>query len=135
MTPAIQQSVRFRCSPQVLFNMYLDSRKHSESTGARAKLSRKVGGKFTAFGGKVGGENLLIIPGKQLVQLWRANHWKKEDWSVLMLTFSRVAGGSQIDIVHVGVPSYDQKGVREGWPKYYWRPWKKYLAARLPSLS
>jgi hypothetical protein len=30
----------------------------------------------------------------------------------------------------VGVPAYDQKGVREGWPKYYWRPWKKYLAKR-----
>jgi len=29
--------------------------------------------------------------------------------------------------VHVGVPAYDHKGVREGWPKYYWKPWKKYL--------
>lgn len=76
------------------------------------------------------GKNLLIVPGKRLVQLWRAHHWKNKDWSVLILTFSRVAGGTQVDLVRVGVPAYDQKGVREGWPKYCWRPWKKYLAER-----
>lgn len=130
MTPTIQQSVRFRTSPQTLFNLYLDSRKHTESTGAPARISKKAGGKFTVFGGQLEGKNLLIVPGKRLVQLWRAHHWKKEDWSVLILTFRRVASGAQVDLVHVGVPAYDQKGVREGWPKYYWRPWKKYLAER-----
>ena len=128
MTPIIQQSVRFRTSPQNLFEMYLDSRKHSRATGAPARISRKVGGKFTAFGKQLEGKNLFLVPGKQVVQLWRASHWKKEDWSILVLTFSRVAGGAQVDLVHVGVPPYDHKGVREGWPRYYWRPWKKFLS-------
>ena len=128
MTPIIQQSVRFRTTPKALFDLYLDSKKHSRSTGAQARISRKVGGKFKAFGGQLEGKNLLLVPGKQVVQLWRATHWKKEDWSILVLNFSRVAGGAQIDLVHVGVPLYDHKGVREGWPKYYWRPWKKFLA-------
>jgi activator of HSP90 ATPase len=130
MTPAIQQSVRFRTSPQILFSMYLDSRKHTESTGAPAKISKKAGGRFTAFSGKLEGKTLLVAPGKRIVQLWRATHWKKGDWSVLILDFSRVAGGAQVDLVHAGVPAYDHKGVREGWPKYYWRPWKKYLGSR-----
>jgi len=30
----------------------------------------------------------------------------------------------------VDVPQYDQKGVTQGWPQYYWKPWKKYLAAK-----
>jgi activator of HSP90 ATPase len=127
MTPVIQQSVRFRTSPNALFEMYLDSKKHSQSTGSPARISRKVRGPFRAFAGKLEGKNLLIAPDKQIVQLWRATHWKKEDWSILILTFSKVAGGAQIDLVHVGVPAYDHKGVREGWPKYYWRPRKKYL--------
>lgn len=127
MTPVIQQSVRFRTSPKTLFGMYLDSKKHSRSTGLPARISRKVRGRFRAFAGKLEGKNLLIRPDKQIVQLWRATHWKKEDWSILILTFSKVAGGAQIDLVHVGVPAYDHKGVRAGWPKYYWRPWKKYL--------
>jgi activator of HSP90 ATPase len=129
MTPLIQQRVRFPTSPQILFDLYVDSRQHSFSTGAPATVSRKAGGKFKAFGGQLEGKNLLIIPGKQVVQLWRASHWKKEDCSILILTFRRATGGAQIDLVHVGVPAYDHKGVKQGWPRYYWRPWKKYLAA------
>lgn len=41
--------------------------------------------------------------------------------------FSKAPGGAQIDLVHVNVPRYDHKGVSQGWPKYYWKPWKKYL--------
>jgi len=127
MTPVIQQTVRFRTTSRALFEMYLDSKKHSKSTGMPARMSRKAGGRFRAFGGMLEGKNLLIVPGIQVVQIWRAAHWKKEDWSILILTFSKVAGGGQIDLVHVGVPAYDHKGVREGWPKYYWRPWRKFL--------
>jgi len=128
MTPVIQQTVRFRTTQHALFEMYLDSRKHSKSTGMTARISRKVGRRFRACAAMLEGKNLLIVPDRQIVQLWRAKHWKKEAWSILILTFGKVAGGAQIDLVHVGVPAYDQKGVREGWPKYYWKAWKKYLA-------
>jgi activator of HSP90 ATPase len=127
MTPVIQQRVRFRTSPRTLFDLYLDSRRHSLSTGAPANISHKIGGKFKAFAGQLQGKNLLIVPGKQIVQLWRATHWKKADWSILILTFSAAAGGAQVDLVHIGVPAYDHQGVRKGWPQYYWQPWKKYL--------
>jgi len=127
MTPVIQQTVRFRTTPHTLFEMFLDSKKHSQSTGMPARVSSKVGGRFRAFNEALEGKNLLIAPDRQIVQLWRATHWKKEDWSILILTFSKVAGGAQVDLVHVGVPAYDHKGVREGWPKYYWKPWKKFL--------
>jgi len=127
MTAVIQQTIRFRTTPHALFEMYLDSRKHSKSTGMTARISRKVGGRFRSFNGALEGKNLLIVAERQIVQLWRATHWKKEDWSILILTFSKVAGGAQVDLVHVGVPPYDHKGVRKGWPKYYWKPWKKFL--------
>jgi activator of HSP90 ATPase len=130
MTPIIQQSVRFRTTPQALFDLYMDSKKHSRTTGAPAQISRKVGSRFTAFGKQLEGKTLHLVPGKQIVQFWRSTHWKKDDWSILVLNFSRVAGGAQIDLVHIGVPTYDQKGVRKGWPKYYWRPWKKFLSQK-----
>lgn len=50
MTPAIQQSVEFGVSPETLYELYIDSKKHSRATGAPAKMSRKAGGTFTAFG-------------------------------------------------------------------------------------
>jgi hypothetical protein len=109
MKPNILQSVRFRTTPQALFDLYLHSSKHSRSTGAPARISRKIGGKFNAFRGKLEGKNLFLVRDQQIVQLWRASHGKKEDWSILVLNFSPVAGGAQIDLVRIGAPSYDQK--------------------------
>jgi activator of HSP90 ATPase len=129
MPPVIQQHVEFSVSPQELFELYLNSRKHAAATGAPAKLSRKVGGAWSAHGGRIGGKNLLIVPGRVIVQSWRAKFWKKEDISILILKFLKTRGGARVDLVHVGVPSYDQQGVRGGWPKYYWKPWKRYLAS------
>lgn len=131
MTKAVQQSGRLGVPPEQLFDIYLDSRKHSDATGAPARMSRKVGGKFTAWGGALRRRNLMIVPWRLIVQAWRATHWAASDPdSILILRFSKVPGGAQIDLVHVNVPRHDHKGVGQGWPKYYWKPWKKYLGAK-----
>lgn len=131
MTPTIKQTVRFSCAPEVLFEMYMDSAKHSEATGMRARINRKPGGAFTAFEGALWGKNLLIIPNRLIVQAWRSTNFNKSDPdSILILEFRKAAGGSEIEMVHVNVPSQDHKGVTKGWPKYYWKPWKAYLAKR-----
>ena len=130
MTKAIQQSVEFDVPPKTLYEMYMDSKKHSKATGSRAKLSRKAGGTFTAFDGMLQGRNLLIEPGKMIVQAWRSKSWKKTDPdSILVLTFSKTTSGGRVDLVHANVPTYDHKGVTEGWKTYYWNPWRAYLAS------
>src|SRR5271167_3984065 len=128
MTKAIQQSVEFDASPETLYEMYIDSRKHSKATGQRAKVSQKAGAAFTAFDGTLQGRNLLIVRKKMIVQSWRAKPWKKSDPdSILILTFSKTPSGGRVDLVHVNVPDHDYKGVTEGWSKYYWEPWRAYL--------
>jgi len=130
VTPAIQQSVEFAVSPETLYELYMDSKKHSQATDAPAKLSRRVGGSFTAFGGRLEGKNLLLVPNKTIVQTWRSTGWKKSDPdSILVIQFSKTKGGTRVDLVHVGVPEHDHQGVTEGWQKYYWRPWHDYLTA------
>lgn len=131
MTPVIRQSEQFAASPAELFEMYMDSKKHSAATGGLAKLSRKAGGAFTAWGGQLWGKNLLIVPKRMIVQTWRSSNFKKDDAdSILVLTFSKAPKGSRIDLAHVGVPAQDHAGVSKGWPKYYWEPWRAYLAKR-----
>jgi activator of HSP90 ATPase len=128
---AILQSVKFNCPPSTLFEIYADSAKHSAATGQRAKIGRRAGAKFTAFDGAIVGKNLLVIPNRTIVQTWRSTHWKRSDPdSILILQFSKVAGGSQVDLVHVNVPRHDHDGVTQGWKKFYWQPWNAYLAAR-----
>ena len=131
MTRAIQQSVKFRVSPEKLYDIYMDSKKHSAATGAPARISKKAGGSFAAFHGAIGGKNLLILPKRMIVQAWRARHWKAaEPDSILILRFSKARGGGRIDLVHANVPAYDHRGVSKGWNKYYWKPWRVYLARR-----
>ena len=128
MTRAIQQTVTFPASAREIFGTYLDSRKHTASTGMPAKISRKAGGSFSGFGGMIGGRNLLIVPGQMIVQAWRSSGWKKSDPdSILTITFSDTNRGGRVDLVHVNVPQHDHRGVTEGWKKYYWRPWRAYF--------
>lgn len=128
MTKPIVQGVKFKAPPQELFALFTDSKKHSAATGVKASVSSKAGAKWTAFDGMLSGKNLAVVPGRMIVQAWRASHWKESDFdSVLILNFSPAPGGGKIDLVHVGVPQHDHKGVTNGWPKYYWKPWKAYL--------
>lgn len=131
MTPTIEQSVYFPCAPEVLFELYMDSAKHSAATGGRAKISRRAGGAFAAFDGSLWGRNLLIVPNRLIVQAWRSTNFKPTDPdSILVLEFRKAPGGSQVELIHVNVPKQDHKGVTKGWPLYYWKPWKAYLAAQ-----
>lgn len=130
MKPPIEQTVKFNCAPEVLFELYMDSAKHSAATGSKAQVSRKPGGAFKAFEGVLKGRNLLIVPNQLIVQSWRSTAFKDSDPdSILILEFEKAPGGSQVHMVHVNVPPQDHKGVTQGWPKFYWKPWKAYLAA------
>lgn len=124
----IQQTMDFPAAPGELFELYLDSAKHTAATRAKAVLSRKAGGRFTAFDGMLAGRNLVVIPNQLIVQAWRATHWKKtEPDSILVLKFSKVKGGGRVELVHTNVPDHDYLGVKKGWPHYYWKPWRAYL--------
>jgi activator of HSP90 ATPase len=128
MTKTIQQSILFQASPETLYDMYMNSKKHTAATGVPAKLGRKIGSSFTAFGGQLEGRNLALVPGKMIVQAWRSSGWKKTDSdSVLVLTFRKEGSGGRVDLAHVNVPDHDHQGVTKGWEKFYWKPWREYL--------
>jgi len=132
VTPVIEQSVSFNATPAKLYSFFTNSGQHTAATGMPAKVSPKVGGKWSAFGGMILGKNLVLIPNRMIVQTWRSSAWKKSDPdSILVVKFEKSAGAeTSVDLTHVGVPAYDHKGVIEGWVTYYWDPWKTYLASR-----
>jgi hypothetical protein len=49
-TKTLQQTVTFRASPKEVYDMLTDSKKHQSLSGMPAKISKRVGGKFTAWG-------------------------------------------------------------------------------------
>jgi len=46
MAKTIQQTVQFSVSPEELFDIYLNSKKHSAAINSKAAVSRKVGGEI-----------------------------------------------------------------------------------------
>ena len=125
----IIQKVKFKAGPEKLFEMYMDSKKHSLATGGKAVLSRKVGGSFTAWEGYIRGKNLALLPGKMIVQTWRTTTFKRVDQdSILVLTFEKTPGGALMIMIHTAVPDSIASKFKTGWQKHYWEPWKKYLA-------
>ncbi|MGD1277312.1 MAG: SRPBCC domain-containing protein [Tepidisphaeraceae bacterium] len=128
MSKPIVQSVDFPATAKQLYDIYLDPQRHAAFTGGRVRISPKPGSQFTAFDRMLIGKTLLTIPGKLIVQRWRAHHWKKNDLdSILILTFTPIGKRGRIDLVHVNVPDHDHAGVTDGWKKYYWTPLSAYL--------
>jgi len=124
----IQQTVKFGVPPERLFDIYMDSKKHGAAVNSRVSVSRKVGSRFSAFGGMLRGRLLARVPGRMIVQTWRGSNWKKSEGdSILILTFNKVSGGGRINLVHANVPDRDYAGINRGWNKYYWKPWRAYL--------
>jgi len=87
MTKTITQKITFKgATAKDVYGIYMNSKKHSEATGAPAEMSRKAGEKFKAHKGHIRGTNLLVKANKTVVQTWRAKGWKSD--SVLTLQFN-----------------------------------------------
>ena len=94
-------------------------------------ISAEPGSPFHAFGGSLSGTMLVTIASRLVVQSWRSTNFNPDDPdSTLILTFVPEGDGShgRIDLVHIDVPEVDYQSVAEGWEKYYWTPWRRYLA-------
>lgn len=128
MPKTIQQSVKFSVPPDRLFGIYMDPRKHAAAINATVSVNRKVGGRFTAFGGMLRGTILAIVPGRMIVQSWRGSDWRKSELdSILVLTFDRAPGGARLGLIHANIPDRRSASIQRGWHNYYWKPWRAYL--------
>ncbi len=130
MRTIIKQSVRLGAPPQALFGMYMDPVRHAEITGAPVTIAAAAGSPFRAFEGSLSGTMLAVVAPVIVVQSWRSVKFADADPdSTLILSFTPDGEGGRIDLVHLDVPEHDHQGVTEGWEKFYWTPWRAYLAA------
>jgi activator of HSP90 ATPase len=128
MTKIIKQTVTIGASPKRVYEALIDERKHAKFTGAKAVVSRKVGGAFACYGVYLSGFHVDLVPGKRIVQAWRSNHWPKGTFSIATFGLSKAKGGkTKLKFTQVGVPASSIKGIGKGWQLYYWKPLKAYL--------
>ena len=133
MAKTITQKVVFKnTNVKVLYEMYLNEKKHSELTGGPAKITSKIGAAYSVYDGYITGKNLHLIKDTLIVQTWRGSDWNKADSdSILILKFETKGKDVTLKMIHANVPSQHLDGIKKGWNEYYWEPWKKHLADKL----
>ena len=134
MAKTICQTVVFKnTTPEMLYTIYMNAKKHSKATGGAAKISSKVGSSYSAWDGYISGKILHLIKEKMIVQSWRSSDFKANDLdSTLILWFEKKGKDAVINMVHANVPDHQYAGLKGGWDDFYWKPWKKYLKSPLP---
>jgi uncharacterized protein YndB with AHSA1/START domain len=127
MSEGIRQSVTFKATPHKVYEALMDSRQHAKFTGDAASISRKVGGKFMAYGGYITGTNLELVPDKKIVQSWHAADWLEGHESRVTFKLTSVKGGTRLSFTHSGVPTEHYESIKQGWIDNYWTPMKAIL--------
>jgi activator of HSP90 ATPase len=127
-TKTLQQVVTFKASPHEVYDMLMVSKKHRSLSGEPAKISQKVGGKFTAWGSHISGFNLALEPGKKIVQAWRATGWWPNHYSIAIYDLTKVDGGTKLKFTQIGIPPNRYSGHYRGWIEAYWTPMKEIFA-------
>ena len=122
-----QTAVIKNATPADIYGTLMSSEKHGALSGQPAKVSTRVGGKWSV-GHDLEGKHLKLTKDKRIVQSWRANNWPKGTYSKATFAVARAAGGTKITFTQTGVPSEFYRETSAGWKAYYWTPLQKTFA-------
>ena len=125
----VRKTLTLKATPKQIYDLLMVSKLHTAFTGDKAVVSTKVGGKFSVFSGYSGGKNLKLVPGKLIVQSWRASDWPKDHYSQVSFALAPVKGGCKLGFVQTGVPAKEAANMVSGWKEFYWDKMKDYLKA------
>lgn len=130
-TRKITQRQLIPAKPRQVYEALIDARTHEEFTGSKATCVPKVGGKFTAWDGYISGRNIILEPGRRIVQEWKTTEWPTGyPPSIVEFTFKKKKDVTELTMVHSKVPAEQADSYREGWIDFYWKPLKEYFQKR-----
>jgi activator of HSP90 ATPase len=132
MAKTINQKILFKnAKAKDLYDLYMNSKKHSKATGAPAVISSKEGGSYSAHNGWITGENLKLVKDQLILQTWRGKSWSEKTPDSIFMIFLEPKGKNVVlHAVHSNIPDKEYEGINKGWHQHYWEPWKKYLSGK-----
>ena len=127
-TKDLRQGAMLRAGPHDVYEMLMDSGRHSAFTDAKARISRKVGGRFTAYDGWIEGRNVRLVKDREIVQEWRGADWPEGHYSTVTITLKGSGSGTRLMLSQKGIPANKYTDIRDGWKEWYWERMKVYIA-------
>jgi len=128
-TKSIRQTATFNATPDKIFNLIMDEKKHAEITGSRATISKEPNGKFVVFDGYCHGYNIELVEGKKIVQAWHfaEDGWPEDHFSICNFELEGDGTKTKLKFLQTDVPENQVESLKEGWKQYYWDGIKSYL--------
>lgn len=128
-TKSIRQTVTFNAGAIEVYNLLMDSKKHSAFSGSKVIMSKKPNGKFSVFDGYCHGYNMELIEGEKIVQAWHFEEdgWPEDHFSVCTFRFVQQDNKTKLTFLQTDVPEHKVEELKEGWKQYYWEAMKDFL--------
>jgi activator of HSP90 ATPase len=124
----IKVSAVFNVSAKALYSAWMNSKKHSEMTGGKAKIINRIGCKYEVWDKSFTGKTLNLEPFKRIIQSWRPTNFSIEDSdSLIEILFDEAKGKTKLTLIHTGIPKGKGAHYKQGWIDYYFTPMKKYF--------
>jgi activator of HSP90 ATPase len=114
----------------VVYDTWISSDGHSAMTGGVAKVDPHVGGAFQAWDGYISGTNLVLEPGRRIVQSWRTTEFADADGdSRIEVLLEPAENATKITIRHTNVPDGHRNYENGGWQSKYFDPMREYFGS------
>ena len=123
----IEQEVNIPAKPETIYDALMDEKIHSDFTGASATIENKIAGNFEVWDGYASGMNIELIPGKKIVQTWRASDWPENAISEISIDLSPDGEETRLNFRQKNIPDEFADDVEQGWYDFYWQPLIKYF--------
>ena len=92
--------------PERIYAAWLSSTEHTAFTGDTASIEPFVGGRHSAFDGYAVGSTVELLPGRRIVQTWRATDFPPgSPDSRVEVTLEATVGGTMVTIFHTEIPT------------------------------
>jgi activator of HSP90 ATPase len=124
---SIHQEVKLPAAPSRIYELLVDSKEFAEVTGAPASGDSTEGAAFTGFGGHITGRHVELVPGKRVVQAWRAKTWPEGVYSIVRFELHADGKGTKLVFDHAGFPEDAKEHLAQGWQGMYWDKIAKHV--------
>jgi activator of HSP90 ATPase len=121
-------SIVLPAGAEKIYKAWLSSDGHTSMTSSPAKVTGKVGGKFTAWDGYISGKTLELEKPHRILQAWRTSEFPEgASDSLVEILLSEVKGGTRITLKHYDMPPDQVNSYKQGWEDFYFKPMRKYF--------
>jgi len=122
-TQKITQKATIPATPEQVYKAYTDAKQHAAFTGSPATSDPRIGGKATAWDNYIQATYTELVPGEKIVQEWTSGDFPEGSQpSTLTITLKATPEGTELTMIHEGVPVSIADDIAQGWKDYYWEP-------------